>query len=93
MRCVTFEQIYDPRLSDKTLLADRLKRIALLCKGKYLIAVEKERCLHFPDCIQYRQRYYIKRLIGNWQELYRIVNSVHAVPYDFVHINDAVFEQ
>ena len=95
MRCVTFEQIVDSRNEnyDKTVLADRLARILLLRKGKYIIVAEKVRFLDFGDCTQYRQRYYVKRLIRNWQELYRIVNSVCAVPYDFVHINDAVFEQ
>ena len=94
MRCVTFEQIVDSRFKnyDKAVLADRLARILLLCKGKYIIVVEKVRFLDFGNSTQYRQRYYVKRLIRNWQELYSIVNSVHAVPYDFTHINDAVFE-
>ena len=98
-RCVTFEQIVDSRFDDiskgEKILNDRKDEIIELCGDDFSIYTNKIEFLDWGDDeSQYRQKYYIRKNNNNvsWNDLYKIVNSVKAVPYKFDKINDSVFE-
>ena len=99
IRCVTFEQIADSRFDDiskgEKILNDRKDEIIELCGDDFSVYTNKIEFLDWGDDeSQYRQRYYIRKNNNNvsWNDLYKIVNSVKAVPYKFDKINDSVFE-
>ena len=99
VKCVTFEQIVDSRFDDiskgEKILNDRKDEIIELCGDDFSVYTNKIEFLDWGDDeSQYRQRYYIRKNNNNvsWNDLYKIVNSVKAVPYKFDKINDSVFE-
>lgn len=99
VKCVTFEQIVDSRFEDiskgEKILNDRKDEIIELCGDDFSVYTNKIEFLDWEDDeSQYRQRYYIRKNNNNvsWNDLYKIVNSVKAVPYKFDKINDSVFE-
>lgn len=99
VRCITFEQIVDSRFDDiskgEKILNDRKNEIIELCGDDFSVYTNKIKFLDWGDDeSQYRQRYYIRKNNNNvsWNDLYKIVNSVKAVPYKFDKINDSVFE-
>ena len=99
VRCVTFEQIVDSRFDDiskgEKILNDRKDEIIELCGDDFSVYTNKIEFLDWGDDeSQYRQKYYIRKNNNDvsWNDLYKIVNSVKAVPYKFDKINDSVFE-
>lgn len=96
-RTLTFEQIADERFN---LGPVDLKRIntSLLSKLSAIngIYIEIEEVRELPFVIHgntvksYRQRYYIQKKSNEftWRDIFKIVNSVKAVHYAFIHRND-----
>ena len=99
VRCVTFEQIVDSRSDDiskgEKILNDRKDEIIELCGDDFSVYTNKIRFYDWDDGTnQYRQKYYVRKNNNKvtWNDLYKIVNSVKAVPYDFEKVNDTLFE-
>lgn len=91
MRTLTFEQIEDTRFNGtKTSL--ELKNATLLSKLENLIGVSVKsdpiRTLSKNGEYSFRQRYYVQKLgrKTTWNDVYKTVNSVKAVPYDFTNL-------
>ena len=100
LRVVTFEQIVDSRFDDiskgEKILQDREDEIIELCGDDFSV---KTNSIRFYDgwedgTSQYRQKYFIKKNNNKvtWNDLYKIVNSVKAVPYKFDKVSDTIFE-
>ena len=100
LRVVTFEQIVDSRSDDiskgEKILQDREDEIIELCGDDFSV---KTNSIRFYDgwedgTSQYRQKYFIKKNNNKvtWNDLYKIVNSVKAVPYKFDKVSDTLFE-
>lgn len=99
VRCVTFEQIVDSRFENiskgEQILQDRKDEIIELCGNNFSVYTQRIKFYDWPDGeTQYRQRYFVRKNNNQvtWNDLYKIVNSVKAVPYDFDKVNDAIFE-
>lgn len=92
-RTLTFEQIADSRFGiTKGDLLERHERLMdLLSKQKPLTIVSEEPKRYvWPDgTVQYRIRYYIKKEGRKltWNDVFRLVNSIKPVPYEFTHYN------
>ena len=94
MRTLTFEQITDSRFNKDIagLLRERKRRIMEKLKTMNGVQVEHAvtRHLEWPDgSEQFRCRFYVRKTTRRytWNDVYRAVNSVHPVPYKFVHHN------
>lgn len=103
VRCVHFEQIVDSRfdfdLSSKNdgekILLDRKEKILKLCDSDFTVHTSNIRFIKFDDgTCQYRQNYLIRKDNHKltWNDLYKIINSVKAVHYDFKKVDDSMFE-
>ena len=95
MKVLTFEQITDDRLNNDTeqLLKDTINQIS-----EILNHMEGVQCIHSEirkvtfnsdneSNNQYRCRFHVKKegRKTTWNDIYKAVNSVKAVPYSFVN--------
>ena len=90
-RVLTFEQITDDRFDNdiERLLKDRISKIS-----EILNHMEGVQCIHseirkvtFGDNNQCRCRFHVKKegRKTTWNDVYKAVNSVKAVPYSFIN--------
>ena len=90
MRMLTFEQITDSRFDTniEQLLMERVDKISTLLSNYDGVNVmyDNIRKVTFNNDIQYRCRFYVTKTTRKitWNDIYKIVNSVKAVPYNFI---------
>lgn len=91
MRTLTFQQIEDTRFKG-TKASLELKNTTLFSKLESLVGVTVKsdpiRTLNKDGEQSFRQRYYVQKVGRNttWNDVYKMVNSVKAVPYDFTNL-------
>ncbi len=94
MRVLTFTQITDSRFDEdiaKT-MRERKRKIVSLLKNMENVEVSHdavERQLTFPDGTkQFRCSFVVKKYgrKTTWDDIYKAVNSIHAVPYKFINM-------
>jgi hypothetical protein len=91
MRVLTFEQITDSRFDEniKELLEQRVQRLEEEFSKLEGVSFEHDNiCFYEGDeWSQYRCRCYVKKSTRKitWNDIYRLVNNIKAVPYDFTN--------
>lgn len=91
MRTLHFTQITDSRFNSniEDLMNERVAKLEELfanIPGVVLKHYDKYK-VSFDDCEQYRTDFFIQKTTKkvSWNDIYKMVNSVKAVPYEFVN--------
>ncbi|WP_063664376.1 hypothetical protein [Aliivibrio fischeri] len=92
MRTLTFEQISDTRFSGSKVKLNNIRNKiikALNTLDGLIFQIEPPRKLEMNGEASFRQRYFVQKSgrKTTWNDVYRAINSVKPVPYDFVKRN------
>jgi len=90
-----FQQIIDSRYEDCTedamfTLAARVAFALNKVSGARIVNQDEPRFINWKDyepCTQFRVDFYVQKdRRTKWNDIYKAINSVHAVPYKFINL-------